>query len=361
VIGLYASVPALAVWIFLPVLAGITVVSYLVIKYTPKVVRIFEEQPVLMPLRVSPVEPDETVALETEDGLSLAGSYFRHRGGQAEGIFVFCHEFLSDRFGFHPYIDSLRDTGYDIFAFDFRNHGASDCDTTYQPTQWTSDRELRDLSAALAYLRSRHDHDAAGFGLFGVSRGGTTALVGAARERDVWGVITDGAFPTRGTMDAYIHRWAEIYVPNPFLRGLIPEWLYSLLAWVSRRFSERRLNCRFLDAEAAVAKLHPRPWLMIHGQRDAYIPPEIAEGLFECGSGPKHLWIVPDAKHNRCRDCAPEAYNARLVEFLERYAPRRPLRAALSAVSSGQKNGDAFGVELESLEFARRVATPIPG
>ena len=68
-----------------------------------------------------------------------------------------------------------------------------------------------DLQGALAYLRSRPDHDPAGFGLFGVSRGGSTALVVGAAERDVWGVVTDGAFPTRGTMTAYILRWAEIY------------------------------------------------------------------------------------------------------------------------------------------------------
>ena len=37
-------------------------------------------------------------------------------------------------------------------------------------------------AAALAYLRSRPDHDPAGFGLFGVSRGGGTALVVAAAE-----------------------------------------------------------------------------------------------------------------------------------------------------------------------------------
>ena len=41
---------------------------------------------------------------------------------------------------------------------------------------WASDREVRDLRAALAYLRTRPDRDPAGFGLFGVSRGGTTAL-----------------------------------------------------------------------------------------------------------------------------------------------------------------------------------------
>ncbi len=89
--------------------------------------------------------------------------------------------------------------------------------------QWATDRELRDLRAALGYLRTRGDRDPAGFGLFGVSRGGTTALLAAAAERDVWGVITDGAFPTSGTMVPYMIRWAEsLRDKQCFLRALMP-------------------------------------------------------------------------------------------------------------------------------------------
>ena len=60
-------------------------------------------------------------------------------------------------------------------------------------------------------------------------------LIVAAGEPDVWGVITDGAFPTQGTMVSYMLRWAEIYVPSAFLRGLIPMWLFGFLAWRGRR------------------------------------------------------------------------------------------------------------------------------
>jgi hypothetical protein len=64
---------------------------------------------------------------------------------------------------------------------------------------------------------------------------------------------------------------------------------------------------------------------MIHGQRDTYISPEVVEELFERGNGPKELWLVPDAKHNRCREREPEAYAGRLLDFIDRYAPRRPI------------------------------------
>ncbi len=50
---------------------------------------------------------------------------------------------------------------------------------------------------------------------------------------------------------------------------------------------------------------------MIHGEKDAYIGPDIARALFAEAREPKELWIVPKAKHNRCREVAPDEYAAR--------------------------------------------------
>ncbi|MGP0064516.1 MAG: alpha/beta hydrolase [Isosphaeraceae bacterium] len=333
-IGLLTAYPALSLAAIVPTLLGVAFLIYMTVKYGPIIGRKFEDPPLFMPPRVNPVEKGEIVAFATEDGLMLSGSYLRARTEERAGVLVYCHEFLSDRWSYRPYIDQLRDLGFDIFSFDFRSHGASAIEPGYTPIHWASDREVKDLRAALAYLRSRPDRDPAGFGLFGVSRGGTTALLVGPREVEVWGVITDGAFPTIGTMVAYALRWTELYVRTPFFQRLLPRWLYHVLAWAGRRNSERRRHCRFPDVERAVSRLAPRPWLMIHGARDTYISPQIAEELFRCGNGPKELWLVPDAKHNRCREREPEAYAARLLDFIDHYAPRRPVMAPMKSVSS---------------------------
>jgi pimeloyl-ACP methyl ester carboxylesterase len=325
VIDLFHPVSLLAYAATVSLLLGASLLFYILIKYTPLISRIFQAQPRFKPLKVRPNEQGDPVEFLTEDGYRLSGSYLRARTVGQSGLIVYCHEFLSDRWSFQPYVDHLRDLGYDLFTFDFRNHGASEAEPGYEPTQWTSDREVSDLRAALSYLRTRPDHDPAGFGLFGVSRGGTTALVAAAAENDVWGVVTDGAFPTHGTMVPYIVRWTEIYVKSPFLRRLVPGWLNTMLSWNARRYAERRLNCRFPSVEAAAARLGPRPWLMIHGQCDGYITPEIARGLFERGKTPRELWLVPDAGHNACRESDPAEYEARLWDFFDRFAPRRPV------------------------------------
>jgi uncharacterized protein len=335
----------------LPVVVVLAFLVYAVIRYGPVIERIFEVRPVFLPLRVTPEDVGETVSFTTEDGLRLEGSYLRRRHDDRVGLLVFCHEYLSDRWSYLPYLDYLRDAGYDIFTFDFRNHGASESCSTYSPLQWATEYEVRDLKAALAYLRGRADHDPAGFGLFGVSRGGSTALVVTSEEPDAWGVVTDGAFPTRGTMTAYILRWAEIYVRTPRFLALMPRWVFSFLGWVGRRRSERRLNCRFPDIETAAQRISPRPWLMVHGERDAYIGPEIARTLFAEGGQPKEFWLVEDAKHNRCRECQPEAYSIRMARFFDRYAPRRP-------VEQVAESSEAPDVSSFANERALALATP---
>lgn len=320
---LIVLVPCLAA-----LLLGAAFLVYVAIRYTPIIGRIFEEKPLFLPLRVAPIaDAGDEVRLRTVDGLELGGTYLPCRSDARLGVLVFCHEYLSDRWSYQPYIDRLRDHGYDVFTFDFRNHGSSESDPRYRPLQWVTDHEVADLRAALDYLRSRPDRDPAGVGLFGVSRGGGTALVAAANDPMVWGVITDGAFGTRSTMLAYILRWAEIYVGNPYLWKRMPLCVFSFLGWAGRIKSQRRLHCRFPDVEKAVNRLAPRPWLMIHGGKDAYIGPEIARMLFSAAREPKELWIVPLAKHNRCREIQPEAYAERVDAFLARSGPRRPLPA----------------------------------
>jgi hypothetical protein len=70
---------------------------------------------------------------------------------------------------------------------------------------------------------------------------------------------------------------------------------------------------------------------MIHGARDAYIGPDIARALFAKAGAPKELWIVPGAKHNRCREVEGDAYAARLESFLGKFAPRCPASTAEGA------------------------------
>ncbi len=324
----------LALILALSALAAIAAfLVYIALRYGPIVGRIFEEIPMMQPLR-APAEPGEEVRFSTGDGRSLAGTYLKAKTPNRVGVVVFCHEFLSDRHSAGLYAAGLREAGFDLFTFDFRNHGDSETEPGLKPLQWVSDRELIDLRAALAYLQTRPDRDPAGVGLFGVSRGGGAALCVASDEPTVWGVATDGAFPTRGTMTAYILKWAEIYVGSPRLWRYMPRFIFSYVGWAGRRSARQNLGRKFPDVETAVARVSPRPWLSIHGARDAYIVPGIARELFSRAGDPKEFWLVADAKHNRCREREPEAYRLKIASFFSRYAPRRSPSTIDGAISS---------------------------
>jgi pimeloyl-ACP methyl ester carboxylesterase len=294
------------------------IVLYVMIKFSPIVTRNFQRPPLFQPLMLDHEPGGEEVRFQTGDGVELAGTYFRARRSPRQGVVVFCHEFLSDRWSFQPYAIPLLEAGYDVFTFDFRNHGDSAVVADYQPLQWVSDREASDLKAAVTYVMSRPDADPAGVLLFGISRGGSAALCVAADDSRVRAVITDGAFPTRGTLRVYMSRWAEVYLPWRCVAHNLPWWLIDLVAWTSHHLSQNHLKRRFLNVERAVARLAPRPWLMIHGERDAYITPEIARSLFAAATGPKDAYFVPNARHNRCLEAEPETYIRRVLQFLAR-------------------------------------------
>lgn len=296
---------------------------YIWLRYSAIIARIFTETPVFAPLRNTPEPADEEVRITTPDGFQLAGSYFRAKTPQRLGVIVFCTEYLGDRWAALAYAEGLREAGFDLFSFDFRNHGDSQSDPSYEPLQWVSDLEVTDLQAVLGYLRSRPDADPAGVALFGISRGGGTALAVSREDRTVWALATDGAFPTHGTMLSYILRWAEIYVRSHHFWKCMPTFIFSFAAWAGRITTERQRGRSYPKLERAARHLGPRPWLLIHGEKDVYISPQIALGLFAHADEPKESWIVPQAKHNRCREIDPNTYRDRLVEFFTRFAPRQ--------------------------------------
>ena len=48
---------------------------------------------------------------------------------------------------------------------------------------------------------------------------------------------------------------------------------------------------------AAVAAVSPMPLLLIHGERDAVVPPHHSRILYDAAAQPKELWLVPQAGH----------------------------------------------------------------
>jgi pimeloyl-ACP methyl ester carboxylesterase len=284
-------------------------------QYGPPIRRIFEEDPIFVPTAASAPPVAEQVEFQTPEGLTLRGSYLKATGEDAKGVIVFCPEFRSDRWSGLAYFEFLQRDGFDIFTFEFRNHGESDKDPAYAPRHWVTNYELDDLEAALTYLKTRPGSAQLPMGLFGISRGGGTAIGVAARDRSVRCVVTDGAFPTHSTMLAYMKKWVTLVVGEKSWARLLPDWYLVFVRNVVLAEVERDLGCHFAKLERAIRRIAPRPILMIHGGRDSYIRPDIARQFFDRALDPRDLWIVEGARHNACLDTAGEEYRRRVVDF----------------------------------------------
>jgi pimeloyl-ACP methyl ester carboxylesterase len=130
--------------------------------------------------------------------------------------------------------------------------------------------------------------------------------------------ITDGMFATFGTMTPYMRQWFKIY-NTYFPLQLIPEWYINHVGRIGLRRIEQERGCRFPSLEDAMAKLAPRPLLMIHGEGDTYIKPDMARALFGRAGEPKEFWLVPGAKHNQGMHVAGDEYRQRVLRFFERH------------------------------------------
>jgi len=309
----------------LVVLLGVGLFAYLYIRYIDVLVRIFEEKPFFIIPRGEPVPGAEDVSFQTPDGLTLRGCYLRATGPR-RGVILFGLEYGSNRWSCVPYCQNLLANGFDVFAFERRNQGESDRMPGYEPLQWITNWEVVDTQAAIAYLKTRPDANPAGIGLFGVSKGGGAGLLAASRNPYVRCCVTDGAFATYTTMVPYMRKWVGIYSRRHFLRAYVPSWFYGLIGRAGLRRIGRARHCRFPHLERAIARLAPRPLLMIHGANDTYIKPDMARALFDLAGEPKEFWLVEGAKHNQALNVANGEYQRRVLEFFVKHLSKEGVR-----------------------------------
>jgi pimeloyl-ACP methyl ester carboxylesterase len=253
--------------------------------------------------------------LTTPDGLSLRGSYFRATTGPCLGVVAFCHGLGEDRWGVVPYAKELLARGFDLFSFDFRNHGASDAQPGYRPMPWLTESELTDVQTVIQYLVSRSEAGAKGIVLIGVSKGANAALCTAAGNPTVRAIVTDGAFPTGALQRHYVRRFMHIYLRLPLVAEYLPDaCLISFCMWAKFLYWLRS-GCRIVDVERLVRSVR-QPVFMIHGERDGYVPKKIAERLRRRLPGRSKLWIVQGVNHNGAASAMGASYVQRIAKFL---------------------------------------------
>lgn len=312
--------------------AGMIRTAWRMVEYTP-------------PLNASDAQADsraELVSFQTSDGLTLNGAIFQPQGCDLRGLIVFCHEFGGSRWSALNYTQALLDAGFAVFSFDFRSHGESDSLDGYEPFHWVTGYEVDDLSSALAYVTSRPELNRLPMGLFGVSRGGGTALAVAGDNDQVKAIVCESAYSCRKMMYVFSQRWHSLFGPTWLMTNL-PHAHATFTLAAARLIASIRRGCRFVHIERALTRLRHRPVLLISGKRDNYVSPEIAENIFEgIASDQTTLWLVPKARHNQARETATQEYDERIVALFDQLDGRE------TVVASGAESAEATSPDPKS-------------
>lgn len=220
-------------------------------------------------------KPFTPFRVTTSDGIPLRGI---HLHNDFETLLIYCHGFSSGKnFLNIPHLAEMLSSELDVIVFDFRGHGESGGETTFGA------KELFDLDAVMEYAKR--------FGyrriiLMGSSMGGAISIRYAADSPDVDAVITMGAFA---------HKRFSMMA----MAGLgVLKWSFSRRvmgsAWLTR--IERAQPA--YEPRDFVARISPRPLLLLHGEHDPLIPLSHARDLFARAREPKTLHIIRRGGHD---------------------------------------------------------------
>lgn len=237
-----------------------------------------------------------------DEALQLAASYRRTTG--ATGAVILVHGRDASRG------DELRGTtvslvlelaarGLSVVMLDLRGHGESEA-----ARLTFGRREPRDVLGAVDFLLAR-GYQPRSIGILGASMGGVSAIAAAAEEPAIGALVTDSAF---ARLDDVLHaQFARLTrLPTCVLSGAL-------------------LAARVLTGESLLhhppavnmLQLRGRPTLVIHAERDPFVPVHHAHALAQAGESA--VWITPGNRHLASFGVAGREYEALVGAFFARH------------------------------------------
>ncbi len=220
-------------------------------------------------------------------------------------VLVLVHGWSRNAARMLPYIEAFHPAGFNLLAFDARNHGASDADSYASVVKFAED-----ILSVLKYLENERSISPSRVGLVGLSIGGSASLLAASWEPRVGAVVTVGAFAHP----------AEIINRDLKQRGK----LLGMLVKPILKLVEMRIG---LDMDTIapenVAKRIKNPVLCIHGTADETVPVDHAHRLGAVLTGKdQEVWLIPGRGHSDCH--LETGFWERVTRFLEKVLRESP-------------------------------------
>ncbi len=292
--------------IFLLVLAGAGVIALGVVwlcKHTAK--KVLHPVSKRKPLDAWPDQfglPYENVTFKTQDQVQLKG-WFITAPEFSDKTIILMHGWGMNRADILKNTYFLRELGFNLFYFDFRALGESGGKTSS-----IGYLELKDITAAVNFLKDTRPQFCEKIGLYGLSMGGMVAICEAAHNPDIACVVAEASYYS---FRRVVSRWAWVHRRVPYF-PIMP----MVLHYIRKQLG---INPERYSPKYNIPKISPRPVFLIHGRYDNLVPAAQAKLLYKCAGEPKEIWLVPGAKHNKCAEVGGFEYKQRLADFYRKY------------------------------------------
>jgi alpha/beta superfamily hydrolase len=251
------------------------------------------------PVRTAPATAigieHEVVALQTSDGLELAGSYAPGHNG---AVVILVHGGRGDPNGeIASRARVLARNGYGVLAYDARGGGESE--GRPEPLGWTW---YRDVQAAVDFLRER-GIPAKHIGALGLSTGAEAVLETAGRDRRIAAVVAEGAQVRTLDEARLLSKSAE------------QAYAVSTLTVTYSAYRTLRGVDEPPSLEEMIPRISPRPVFLLSSGSGHEA--EINRAYARVARWPSRLWELPDAPHTGGLKAYPREYESRVVDFFD--------------------------------------------
>lgn len=251
-----------------------------------------------VPITQTPADinlPFDDVSLTTGDNLNIAAWYIP--GTQPNAI-ILVHGLNANRQAMLPTAQILAEAGYPLLLIDLRGHGQSaDSPVTY------GYREAQDVQAAVEYLADRPNIEK--IGVLGTSLGGAAVARAAANEPRLQAVVIQSSYSSLPAAIDDAFDQLSVLPKRPFAPLLV-----ALAEW------QLAVDAEAVNSARDLARVSPRPVLIIHGQNDHLFPKHHAQTMFNAAQEPKKLWLIENLDHaDPALSSAKAAYRQQLLSF----------------------------------------------
>jgi uncharacterized protein len=264
----------------------------------------------------------EDVTLHSDDGVDIKG-WWVGAPDEAVGTVIMVHGLNRSRIEMVKKVPFVHERGWNALLIDLRHHGESGgAATTFGV------KESSDVEAAAQLARER----SAGrpIVLWGVSLGGASVMLAAARDPGIAGVICDSSW---NDLRSTVQHHMRLFRRFAWWLRIVPVWPVAdeVLFWMGHRGSFDPSQSNPLEA---ARHLGGRPALFVANSGDRRMPKEIAFDLQKAAGPQAEVLVVPSESHGGAWRDGTEAYSAAVDALLA--AAQRGKAAARLAVHEDQ-------------------------